>query len=72
MTATKTPAEIAAALTPAQVRALREPNKCTRQEWGDLVAAERTWGAMTEMDFGVWHRTPFGRAILAAVNKVQQ
>ena len=60
-----TPAEIAAALTPAQVRALRDPWVCDRQDFIALTDAEN-WAGIDLLKPNPL--TPLGRAVLAALD----
>ena len=58
-----TPAEIAKTLTPAQVRALRDPNGNV-DDWNALMTWHKdllTWDK-------VWRPSDLGRAVLAALD----
>ena len=63
------PAEIAASLSPAQIRALRDPDGCEIEDalavWGrDKAAGKRGWLTIpSTLDL-----TPLGRAVLAALD----
>ena len=59
-----TPEEIAAKLTPAQVRALRDPDGCSDDDWRaflGVIPKLRVWA-------GFWMITDLGRAVLAALD----
>ena len=60
-----TPAEIAAKLTPSQVRALRDPNRCLLHEAFDLWNCD--W-ALIRLHGDMFQRLALGRAVLAALD----
>jgi len=68
-----TPAEIAAKLTPGQVRALRDPRGCSRKDFGELacaaleIAPQRFFEAQAPFTPPFTY-TPLGRAVLAALD----
>ena len=62
-----TPAEIAGKLTPAQIRALRDPQGCDTETLFDLV----DWEGCNDIDlvnYTLDGLTDLGRAVLAALN----
>ena len=61
-----TPAEIAAQMTPAQVRALRDPNGCTIADWDKL---QRCYGHLTVFN-NFWFHTRDGHAVLAELERI--
>jgi hypothetical protein len=60
------PAEIAAALTPAQVRALRDPWVCDKQDFMSLTDAE-AWAGIDLLKPNPL--TKLGRLVLAELDK---
>lgn len=62
------PAEIAARLTPAQVRALRDPWVCSRHDFIALTDAE-AWAGIDLLKHNPLTR--LGRAVLAALDAME-
>lgn len=63
-----TPAEIAAQLTPAQVRALRDPNGCNWQSYRSAELFEHRHNICLLGRHPGPRVTPLGRAVLAALD----
>lgn len=68
-----TPADIAAALTAPQIRALKDPNGCADNDWYRLCDFEmRTGVNLTKMGFdGLWTQTPLGLAVLTELERIE-
>jgi hypothetical protein len=62
-----TPSDIAKALTPAQVRALRNPHKCSRADFGELLRFVAANHGVKLLTYG--GHTPLGLAVLAKLDK---